>query len=166
VEVLIPDFQGNPLALETVINAQPDVLNHNIETVSQRYATVRPEADYQRSLALFRMAKQLDATLPTKSGLMLGLGEKASEVEQTLLDLMRAGCDMLTLGQYLQPTPEHLPVVRYVPPDEFQNWRSRALAIGFKEVASGPFVRSSYHAHELYQTMECQCGERQSYPLG
>jgi lipoic acid synthetase len=157
VEVLIPDFQGDRFALETVIKAQPDVLNHNIETVPQLYATVRPEADYQRSLNLFRQAKQIDQRLPTKSGLMLGLGESAAEVELTLCDLNQAGCDMLTLGQYLQPTPEHLAVDRYIPPDEFENWRRRALAIGFREVASGPFVRSSYHADDLYQHMNCRC---------
>jgi lipoic acid synthetase len=133
------------------------VLNHNIETVAPLYATVRPEADYRRSLDVFQRAKQIDPSLPTKSGLMLGLGEQVNEVEQTLLDLKHAGCDMLTLGQYLQPTPAHLPIKRYIPPDEFEKWRQKALDIGFKEVASGPFVRSSYHAHELYQTIECAC---------
>ena len=161
VEVLIPDFQGNIQALETVISARPDVLNHNMETVPQLYAIVRPQADYQRSLDLLRRAKVIAPDLHTKSGLMLGLGEKDPEIERTLLDLKKAGCEILTLGQYLQPSAAHLPVHRYVPPLEFENWRNRALAIGFREVASGPFVRSSYHAHDLYRTMASSGGSEE-----
>jgi lipoic acid synthetase len=151
VEVLIPDFQGHASALQTVIDARPDVLNHNIETVPRLYSTVRPEAGYQRSLELIRRVKDYDATIPTKSGLMLGFGEDAQEIKQTLEDLLSVNCRILTLGQYLQPTKNHLTVKRYIPPEEFEKWRDTALEMGFSEVASGPFVRSSYHAKELFR---------------
>jgi lipoic acid synthetase len=151
VEVLIPDFQGHAPALQTVLKARPDVLNHNIETVPRLYSMVRPEADYQRSLELIRRVKAYDAAIPTKSGLMFGFGENAQEIKQTLEDLLSANCRILTLGQYLQPTKHHLPVKRYVPPEEFEKWREEALKMGFSEVASGPFVRSSYHAKELFR---------------
>jgi lipoic acid synthetase len=154
VEVLIPDFQGKADALETVIVARPDILNHNIETVPRLYASVRPEADYQRSLDLIRRVKDYDAAIPTKSGLMLGFGERQDEVKTTLQELLDANCRILTLGQYLQPTKNHLAVKRFIPPEEFDEWRETALAMGFKEVASGPFVRSSYHAKELFQAVE------------
>jgi lipoyl synthase len=153
VEVLIPDFQGDRSALLTVLEARPDVLNHNIETVPRLYPQVRPQADYRRSLALLKRAREFDPALATKSGLMLGLGEQPQEVHRTLQDLRAADCRILTLGQYLQPSPEHLPVVRYVTPEEFANWRSAALEMGFAEVASGPFVRSSYHAQESFQSL-------------
>lgn len=152
VEVLIPDFQGNKEALLNVLEARPDVLNHNIETVPRLYPSVRPEAVYERSLTLLRRVKAYDAEIPAKSGLMLGLGESAEDVHQTLQDLLDAGCSLLTLGQYLQPTEAHLAVERFIPPGEFEAWRETALAMGFSEVASGPFVRSSYHARELYHT--------------
>ena len=151
VEVLIPDFQGNKDALKTVLKARPDVLNHNIETVPRLYPRVRPQAEYQRSLDILQWAYEYDSALPTKSGLMLGLGEKQKEVENTLEDLRAANCRILTLGQYLQPSRNHLPVERFIPPEEFDEWRKKAIKIGFTEVASGPFVRSSYHAKELYQ---------------
>ena len=151
VEVLIPDFQGNKDALHTVLRAQPDVLNHNIETVPRLYPRVRPQAEYQRSLDIIQCAHEYDSTLPTKSGRMLGLGEEDAEVENTLKDLQSAGCRILTLGQYLQPSKDHLPVERFIPPEEFEAWRKKAIKLGFTEVASGPFVRSSYHAKELYQ---------------
>ncbi len=151
VEVLIPDFQGDGSALLTVLAARPDVLNHNIESVPRLYPQVRPQADYLRSLALLKRAREFDSGIATKSGLMLGLGEEAQEVRRTLQDLRAADCRILTLGQYLQPSPEHLPVVRYVPPEEFENWRTSALQMGFAEVASGPFVRSSYHAGESFE---------------
>ena len=151
VEVLIPDFQGNKDALHTVLRARPDVLNHNIETVPRLYPRVRPQAEYQRSLDILQWAHEYDSALPTKSGLMLGLGEEQTEVENTLEDLRAAGCRILTLGQYLQPSKNHLPVERFIPPEEFEAWRKKAIKIGFTEVASGPFVRSSYHAKELYQ---------------
>ena len=151
VEVLIPDFQGNKDAHKTVLKARPDVLNHNIETVPRLYPRVRPQAGYQRSLDILQWAHEYDSALPTKSGLMLGLGEEQKEVENTLEDLRAANCRILTLGQYLQPSKNHLPVERFIPPEEFDEWRKKAIKIGFTEVASGPFVRSSYHAKELYQ---------------
>jgi lipoic acid synthetase len=151
VEVLIPDFQGDRSALLTVLEARPDVLNHNIESVPRLYPQVRPQADYLRSLALLKRARDFDPALATKSGMMLGLGEETQEVRRTLQDLRAADCRILTLGQYLQPSPEHLPVVRYVTPEEFENWRTSALEMGFAEVASGPFVRSSYRAQESFE---------------
>jgi len=151
VEVLIPDFQGSEEALYKVLQARPDVLNHNIETVARLYPRVRPQASYERSLLLIQRAHEYDAALPTKSGLMLGFGEENAEVEKTLADLLAAGCRILTLGQYLQPSKNHLPVERFIPPEEFEAWRRKAIEIGFAEVASGPFVRSSYHAKELFQ---------------
>jgi lipoic acid synthetase len=151
IEVLIPDFQGIAAALKTVLLARPDVLNHNMETAARLYPTVRPGADYQRSIELLRRAAQWQPVIPTKSGMMLGLGESADEVQHTLADLRNAGCRFLTLGQYLQPSREHLPVARFVPPEEFEQWKQSALQMGFAEVASGPFVRSSYHAKELFQ---------------
>jgi len=153
VEVLIPDFQGNEDALQMVVEAHPHVLNHNLETVPRLYPSVRPEADYRRSLALLKLAKYYDPSIPTKSGLMLGLGEFPEEVKKTLRDLLGAGCSILTLGQYLQPTKGHLKVERFIPPEEFDEWKETALRMGFSEVASGPLVRSSYHAKELYQTL-------------
>ena len=153
IEVLIPDFQGDPDALQTVLNARPDVLNHNIETVPRLYLRVRPQAQYERSLHLLERVHKHAPDLPTKSGLMLGLGESSAEIRSTLNDLADTGCSILTLGQYLQPSKEHLPVKRFVPPEEFEQWRQTAIEIGFSEVASGPFVRSSYHAKELYQAV-------------
>jgi lipoic acid synthetase len=154
VEVLIPDFQGDAQALERVLKAKPNVLNHNIETVPRLYSTVRPEAVYTRSLELLNRVRSIDPVIPTKSGLMLGLGETSDEIRQTLEDLLDAGCHILTLGQYLQPTHEHLPVDRYVSPGEFEHWQQIAYDLGFSEVASGPFVRSSYQAHELFKSVK------------
>ncbi|PXF58513.1 MAG: lipoyl synthase [Deltaproteobacteria bacterium] len=151
VEVLIPDFKGDFNALQTVVKAQPDVLNHNLETVPRLYPSVRPGALSHRSLDLLKQAKQIDPTILTKSGLMLGLGETPEEIEKTLKNLLDSGCSILTLGQYLQPTKEHLLVERYIPPEEFDCWKETALEMGFSAVAGGPFVRSSYHAKELYQ---------------
>jgi lipoyl synthase len=150
VEVLIPDFQGNPEPLFAVVEAHPDVLNHNIETVARLYPPVRPGAVYKRSMQLLRRTKGCDASLPVKSGLMLGLGESPEEIRQTLRDLLDAGCALLTLGQYLQPSAAHIPVERFVSPAEFDNWKEIALAMGFSRVASGPLVRSSYHAKDLF----------------
>jgi lipoic acid synthetase len=150
-EVLVPDFKGDFNALQTVVKAHPDVLNHNLETVPRLYASARPGALYRRSLDLLKQAKRIDPAIPTKSGLMLGLGETSGEIEKTLQDLLDSGCSILTLGQYLQPTREHLPVERYIPPKEFDHWKETALEMGFFGVASGPFVRSSYHAKELFQ---------------
>jgi len=153
VEILIPDFRGDLQSLKTVLEARPDVLNHNVETVPRLYASVRPGAVYQRSIDLLKNAHQMDPSIPTKSGLMLGLGERPEEVQQVLVDLLDACCRILTLGQYLQPSGEHLPVERFVPPEEFEEWRKKALEMGFQEVASGPFVRSSYHAQEAFQSL-------------
>lgn len=151
VEVLIPDFQGDWAALKRVVEARPDVLNHNIETVPRLYAAARPQAVYRRSLDLLEEVRKIDPAVPTKSGLMLGLGESGEELRETLRDLLDVGCRMLTLGQYLSPSKEHLPVERFLPPEEFAEWRQTALDSGFTEVASGPFVRSSYHARELFE---------------
>jgi lipoic acid synthetase len=150
IEVLIPDFMGNADALHTVLEAKPDVLNHNIETVARLYSRVRPQAVYERSLALLKRAAAYRPAIPVKSGLMLGLGETSDEIQQTLTDLYHHGCTILTLGQYLQPSPHHLPVHRFVTPRKFDQWRRKALEIGFREAASGPFVRSSYHAKKLF----------------
>jgi lipoic acid synthetase len=149
VEVLIPDFRGNWAALEQVLAARPDVLNHNIETVPRLYRRVRRGAIYERSLELLARSRQYG--LVTKSGLMLGLGEQAEEVEATLRDLLAHGTQIVTLGQYLQPTPAHLPVVRYVPPEEFRRWKVLGEQLGFAHVEAGPLVRSSYHAFEQEQ---------------
>ncbi|MFZ5875979.1 MAG: lipoyl synthase [Nitrospirota bacterium] len=146
VEVLIPDFQGSEPALQTVLAAAPDILNHNTETVPRLYATVRPQARYDRSLNLLRRATVAGAT--TKTGLMVGLGETFDELVAVFVDLRAAGCDILTVGQYLQPTREHLPVARYYDPREFDALREHALALGFSHVEAGPLVRSSYHADE------------------
>jgi len=151
VEVLIPDFEGREVDLGTVLDAGPHVLNHNVETVERLYPRVRPEAGYARSLELLQRVGELSGgKIPAKSGIMLGLGETAPELRAALSDLRASGCTMLTLGQYLQPSRRHLPVERYIPPEEFDRWREEALEMGFERVASGPFVRSSYHAAELY----------------
>ena len=144
VEVLIPDFRGVGWALDLVVAARPDVLNHNIETVPRLYNIVRAQAKYQRSVDLLRRAKV--GGMLVKSGMMLGIGESVKEILAVMRDLRGAGCDILTLGQYLQPTKEHLPVDRYVHPDEFRMLKTEGLAMGFKHVESGPLVRSSYHA--------------------
>ena len=157
IEVLIPDFQGNPEALRLVLNAKPDVLNHNVETVPRLYPAVRPEAAYPRSIDMIRQAGDMAPHIQTKSGLMLGLGETSEEIRRTLTDLRNAGCRILTLGQYLQPSSEQLPVERYVPPEEFDDWKAEALNMGFLKVASGPFIRSSYHAGELSQKRFSGC---------
>ncbi|MBT5545456.1 MAG: lipoyl synthase, partial [Desulfobacula sp.] len=150
VEVLIPDFQGNIEALKIVVSANPDVVNHNIETIPSLYSTARPEANYQQSLDLFKNVKAIKASMPVKSGIMLGLGERIEELEQTMEDLFKAGCDILTLGQYLQPTKAHLAVQKYYSPEEFKQLEKKARQIGFKKVAAGPFVRSSYNAQDLF----------------
>ena len=148
VEVLIPDFRGNWDALSAVLAVGPDVLNHNTETVPRLYRQVRKGAVYERSLELLRRAKHIRPGVPTKTGLMLGLGEERHEVLRTMKELAAQGTDILTLGQYLQPTREHLPIVRYVPPGEFDELRRAGRAMGFAHVEAGPLVRSSYHAAE------------------
>jgi len=149
VEVLIPDFAGKGASLEEVLKAQPDVLNHNVETVKRLYPAVRPEAVYDRSLWVFREAKRLAPNQRTKSGLMVGLGEGEEEVFETLSDLRNAGCDMVTLGQYLRPSVENLPVREYVHPEGFAKYKMHAEALGFVRVLSGPLVRSSMDAEEM-----------------
>jgi lipoic acid synthetase len=149
VEVLTPDFLGDRAAIDCVLAARPEVFNHNTETVPRLYRKVRGRADYQRSLDLLAHVKRRAPEIVTKSGLMLGLGETTEELLEVLADLRGVGCDVLTLGQYLAPTLKHLPVVRYVPPAEFDALAVLARSLGFREVASGPFVRSSYHADEM-----------------
>jgi lipoic acid synthetase len=146
VEVLVPDFQGSEAAVETVMEAAPDVLNHNIETVPRLYRMVRLGARYERSLELLAYAKRLRPGIPTKSGLMLGLGETNDEVLGVMRDLVAHSVDILTLGQYLRPSPKHLPILRYVPVDEFAELKRRGMDMGFTHVEAGPLVRSSYHA--------------------
>lgn len=151
VEVLIPDFRGDSAALETVVAASPDVLNHNVETVPRLYRRVRPGAIYERSLELLHRAKKLAPNMSVKTGMMLGLGEAREEVLQAMRDLVVQGTDILTLGQYLQPTRGHLPIVRFVHPEEFAEYKQSGQEMGFRHVESGPLVRSSYHAFEQVQ---------------
>ena len=149
VEVLTPDFQGRRDCIEIVLAAKPVVFNHNIETVPRLYRQVRPGSKYKRSLDVLAMAKEISADIPTKSGLMLGLGETEEEVKAVLADMRAIDCDFLTLGQYLRPSREQLPVRKYVTPEEFALLGQYAWSVGFKMVHSGPLVRSSYHAEEL-----------------
>ncbi len=148
VEVLIPDFKGDEAALHAVLDARPDILNHNTETVPRLYRLARPGGRYPRTLELLDRARRYTPDIPTKSGLMVGLGETWDEVVATLSDLREVGCAILTLGQYLSPSPSHLPVVKYYHPDEFDMLKAIALNMGFGHVEAGPLVRSSYHAHE------------------
>jgi lipoic acid synthetase len=148
IEVLIPDFRGEWSALETVIAARPDVLNHNMETVPRLYRRVRKGADYERSLELLRRVRKQAPDMATKTGMMLGLGETREEVLTAMQDIAKQGTHILTLGQYLQPTPEHLPIERYIHPDEFAEFKQLGEQMGLKHVESGPLVRSSYHAFE------------------
>jgi lipoic acid synthetase len=148
IEVLIPDFQGNWDALETVMAARPDILNHNMETVPRLYRRVRPKAIYSQSLELLKRAKDLAPEVVSKSGLMVGLGEERNELLDVFADLRASDVDVLTVGQYLRPTMRHLPIERYVEPEEFAELKAAAYDLGFRHVESGPLVRSSYHAHE------------------
>jgi lipoic acid synthetase len=148
VEVLIPDFQGHDDCLRVVLDAQPDILNHNTETVPRLYRAVRSGARYERSLRLLGNVKKFAPGMPSKSGVMAGLGETMDELLAVFRDLALAGCDILTVGQYLRPSRDHLPIARYYTPDEFAFMKSEALKMGFRHVESGPLVRSSYHAHE------------------
>ncbi len=154
VEVLIPDFQGSKEALALVMAAKPHILNHNVETVPRLYPTVRPKADYARSLELLKNAKEMDGGVFTKSGIMVGLGEKEEEVVELLKDLRSVDCDLLTVGQYLAPSSKHHPVIEYIHPDMFKKYEEIAYQLGFKYVASGPLVRSSYHASEVSQLID------------
>jgi len=154
IEILIPDFQGDPFSLGIVLKECPDVLNHNIETIPRLYATVRPQAHYQRSIDLLRRSKEDHPHIPTKSGFMLGLGETQEEILELLRDLREVRCDFLTIGQYLQPRPDRLPVVRFIPPEEFDEYKRVGEGMGFRAVSSGPFVRSSFHAFEMFKTIQ------------
>lgn len=151
VEVLIPDFEGNEAALKLVMDEQPDILNHNIETVARLFPAIRPQGRYARSIELLGQAKRLGAR--TKSGLIVGMGETDEEIRSVMRDLRAVGCDILTIGQYLQPSKDHLPVARFYHPDEFEAFKTEGLALGFSHVESGPLVRSSYHAEQ--QTHGC-----------
>ncbi len=150
IEVLIPDFSGDFNALETVINAKPDIINHNIETIPRLYAAVRPQAVYERSLTLLKMVHETNPEIVTKTGIMLGLGESSDEIYEVLRNLRNSECMLLTIGQYLAPSKLHHPVIDYIHPDIFEDYKKQAYALGFKYVASGPLVRSSYMAHIAY----------------
>lgn len=158
VEVLVPDFQGSAQALATVLAAEPAVLNHNVETVPRLYPAVRPQADYERSLQLLAEVKRLTRDTVSKSGFMVGLGEKREEVSSLMRDLREVGCDLVTIGQYLRPSKDHHPVVEYIPPNIFQTYKIEAQSLGFLGVASGPYVRSSYHAEKLYRRARDMAG--------
>ncbi len=154
IEVLTPDFLGSTDAIDVVLQARPDIFNHNVETVPRMYPAVRPQADYQRSLDVLEYAGKnspAERKLYTKSGIMVGLGERSDEVTQVMRDLRSVGCDILTIGQYLAPSDEHLPVERFAAPEEFDAWKAEAEEMGFVSVASGPFVRSSYHAEQVFE---------------
>src|SRR5947207_105226 len=153
VEVLTPDFLGNPAAIDRVLEARPEVYNHNLETVPRLYRKVRGRADYRRSLDLIARVKRRAPQIVTKSGLMLGLGETTDELLEVLADLRAVRCDTLTLGQYLAPTLKHIPVARFVPPEEFDALAELARTLGFHKVVAGPFVRSSYHADEMVEAV-------------
>lgn len=154
IEILIPDFKGSRKAIEIVTNAGPDVIGHNLETVPSLYREVRPGASYDLSLEILTLIKQIDKKVWTKSGLMLGLGEKEEELFQTMQDLRRVECDFLTLGQYLQPTAEHYAVVEYIPPEQFDHYHDLALELGFVRVLSCPLSRSSYRAEEMLRGLK------------
>ena len=162
LEVLTPDFQGRLADVDTVLEARPDIFNHNVETVPRLYPAVRPQADFARSLAVLACAKARAGAagmkLCTKSGLMVGLGETGDEVREVMQALREAGCDMLTIGQYLAPSQRHVPVARYVEPGEFAAWKVQAREMGFSAAAAGPFVRSSYHAEQLLQRRDSADG--------
>ncbi len=153
IEVLTPDFNGDMNALRIVLDALPDVFNHNMETVQRLYSAVRPQAEYQRSLSMLRTAKEVAPAISTKSGFMLGLGETMDEVMELLADLRKNQCDFLTIGQYLRPTKKNLPVVKYILPETFDELKETALSMGFRYVASGPLVRSSMNAEEMFSAV-------------
>lgn len=151
IEVLVPDFKGDLESLATVVEAGPDVLNHNVETVPRLYASIRPQAGYRRSLELLSNTRTMDPSMKTKSGIMVGLGESPQEVVAVLADLRRVGCAIVTIGQYLRPSREQAVVCEYVLPEQFDVYRAEAMALGFAQVLAGPFVRSSYHAAQVFQ---------------
>jgi lipoic acid synthetase len=153
IEVLIPDLCGNWDALSTILAARPEVLNHNTETVPRLYRRVRPQGEYDRTLELLKRSREIAPWVYTKSGIMVGLGETTTEIEQVMADLRIVDCDILTIGQYLQPSPKHLPVQGFVTPEQFDQWRSLGEAMGFLQVVSSPLTRSSYHAEEVRRLM-------------
>lgn len=153
IEVLIPDLCGNWAALETILSARPEVLNHNTETVPRLYRRVRPQGNYERSLTLLQRTRELAPWVYTKSGIMAGLGETEAEVQQVMADLRRVDCDILTIGQYLQPSPKHLALQAFITPAQFDQWRVQGEAMGFLQVVSSPLTRSSYHAEEVRRLM-------------
>ncbi len=159
VEVLIPDFKGDRAALQTVMEAQPEILNHNTETVPRLYRRVRPQAVYKRSLQIIQWAKEMDPTVLTKSGIMVGLGETWDEILQVMDDLVAHRCDILTIGQYLRPSEKHLPIMRYYTPEEFQKLEEAGYAAGFRWVESGPLVRSSYRAEQQVARLSARAPE-------
>ncbi|RKX88712.1 MAG: lipoyl synthase [Spirochaetes bacterium] len=150
IEVLIPDFNGLSSAVRSIVDARPEVINHNVETIPRLYSEVRPQANYDQSLGVIGMVKKIDEYMVTKSGIMLGLGETTEEVIRVMIDLRKAGCDILTIGQYLCPSRDHHPVAEYVRPEIFDEYKRIGLEMGFKDVAAGPFVRSSYRAVDSY----------------
>jgi lipoic acid synthetase len=154
IEVLIPDLCGNWEALNTILQAQPEVLNHNSETVPRLYRRVRPQGDYQRSLELLKRSRQLSPGVYTKSGIMVGLGETDAEVRAVMQDLRTVNCDILTIGQYLQPSPKHLPVVDFISPEQFEAWKTYGESLGFLQVVATPLTRSSYHAEQVRTLIE------------
>jgi lipoyl synthase len=156
--VLIPDFKGSESALRTVLDARPDVLNHNTETVPRLYRMARSGGRYSRTLELLDRSRQYAPGIPTKTGVMVGLGEEHDELVATFKDLRNVGCKILTIGQYLRPSAEHAPMVRYYHPDEFRELKELALELGFVHVESGPLVRSSYHAHETADAYKAAAG--------
>src|SRR5206468_9263184 len=164
IEVLIPDFQGNEAALHAVLDARPDILNHNTETVPRLYRMARSGGRYSRTLELLHRSRTYAPDIPTKSGLMVGLGEEKQELLETLEDLRKAGCGILTIGQYLRPSAGHAPMVRYYHPDEFSELKETALDLGFVQVEAGPVVRSSYHAHETADAYALGRASRQERP--
>jgi lipoyl synthase len=151
IEVLTPDFKGDESALAIVINSRPDIFNHNVETVPRLYPEVRPQADYRRSLYVLKKAKEINPHIHTKSGIMIGLSEKRSEISEVMSDLIEAGCDILTVGQYLSPSKSHIEIHEYIHPEVFEEIRQEAKELGFAYVASGPFVRSSFNAADAFE---------------
>jgi len=157
VEVLVPDFQGSQEAIKVVVKARPDIFNHNLETVPRLYEKVRSQANYSRSLELLKVVKEFDADILTKSGLMVGLGETGDEILKVMDDLRQVNCDFLTIGQYLRPSEDHVPVARFVSPNEFEKIAARGREMGFIGIAASPFVRSSYKAHDLFKQAALRC---------
>jgi lipoyl synthase len=154
IEILVPDFQGNQTSIKTISAARPDIINHNLETVPSLYQKVRPQAKYERSLALLKAIKELDKSIYTKSGIMVGLGETFGEVITLMKDLRQAECDILTIGQYLRPSPLHLEIAAFIPPEVFNEYKEMGEKLGFKYVASAPLVRSSYHAEDFFPVLQ------------